>query len=136
MLRSLFEPGLLTTGMHQLSCDVVFGSPSADCSGTGVCKISAFATMPAKEIEQAGCLHAPGVLIRAENGASVSLLFAREMLCVKLIRTQFRNGVFILNDAFVLPTEITVALCLKFNTLLPGRYPVEENGGFYRIKFH
>ena len=136
MLRSIFQTRQLKAGMEQLSCDVVFGSPSADCSGTGVCKISAYAAVNQFDKKKDNCRHAPGILIPLEGGEGVSLVFAREMLCIKLFRSQFRNGIFTVNESCTLPQDIVAALSLKINRLKPGNYKVEEAGGFFRVNFY
>jgi hypothetical protein len=135
MLRSVFELRQLTKGMQQLSCDVVFGSPSANCMGTGVCKISALATQPNLYSKSRNCESAPGILIPFEGGAGVSLVIAREMMCIKLLRNQFRGGALTLHEPCRLPNDVISALSLKFKELKPGRYTLEELDGFFRINF-
>ncbi len=135
ILRSVFELRQLTKGMQQLSCDVVFGSPSADCHGTGVCKISALGALPNLSPKSRNCQSAPGILFPLEGGIGVSLVIAREMMCIKLLRGQFRGGALTLHEACPLPVDIITALSLKFNALRPGKYQLEEADGFFRINF-
>lgn len=135
MLRSMFENRQTIKGMQQLSCDVVFGSPSADCHGTGVCKISALATLPSLHQKPRDCQSTLGILAPLEGGAGVSLLIAREMMCIKLLRTQFRSNVLTLHEPCKLPDDIVLALSLKIKELSPGSYPLEEVFGFFRINF-
>jgi hypothetical protein len=118
MLRSAFENKHLIKGMKQLSCDVVFGSPAADCMGTGVCKISA-----------------PAILFPLEDGDGFSMLIAREMMCIKLLRSQFRGGKLRLMEPYPLPSDIVLELSLKINELQPGEYTVSEENGFFKINF-
>jgi hypothetical protein len=135
MLKSVFELRQLTQGMQQLSCDVVFGSPSADCLGTGVCKISARTSLPSPYSKSRNCQSAPGILIPIEGGIGVSLVIAREMMCIKLMRTQFRNGVLTLHEPCRLPNDVISALSLKIKIIKPGTYQLEEVDGFFRINF-
>ncbi|MCB0525988.1 MAG: hypothetical protein H6576_11065 [Lewinellaceae bacterium] len=135
MLRSVFELRQITKGMQQLSCDVVFGSPSADCLGTGVCKISALGVMPGIKSGSRDCARAPGILAPIDGGAGVSMVFAREMMCTKLLRNQFRKGVLTLESSYRLPATIISALALRIRTLKKGEYRVEEVDGFIRINF-
>ncbi len=135
MLRSVFELQEITKGMKQLSCDVVFGSPAADCMGTGVCKISARTAMPKLKSKPNNCLSAPGMLYPIEGGDGVTLVIAREMMCIKLLRNQFRGGTLVLQESCPLPDDIVSALSLKINELKPGVYKVEEVDGFFSINF-
>ena len=134
MLRSAFELRQPSTGLKKLSCDVVFGSPAADCRGTGVCKISALATLPPFIAKRKSCQSAPGILYPL-SGGGVSLVIAREMMCIKLLRSQFRGGVLIIQEPYPLPTDIIMALSLKIKELKPGNYLIEEEAGFFRIDF-
>jgi hypothetical protein len=135
MLRSVFGLRQLSSGMQQLSCDVVFGSPRADCLGTGVCKISALGSLPKPSGATRNCQSAPGVLLPLEGGNGVSLVILREMMCIKLLRTQFRTGVLTLSEPCRLPNDIITALSLNFQELKPGSYRLEEANGFFRINF-
>ena len=135
MLKSVFEFQQLTKGMRQLSCDVVFGSPSANCVGTGICKISALVTKAKPKPNSRNCEQAPGLLMPLENGTGVSMVIAREMMCVKLLRNQFRNGILTLEGPYRLPIEIVSALSLEIKELKAGNYKVTEVNGFIRINF-
>lgn len=135
MIRSVFELRQVSKGTQQLSCDVVFGSPSADCHGTGVCKISAAATLPHYNLTPRNCQSAPGILFPLEGGVGVSLVIARERMCIKLLRSQFRGDVLVLKEPCPLPEDVISALNLKCRELKPGRYALETGNGFFRINF-
>ena len=134
-LRSVFELMQMTGKMKQLTCDVVFGSPSADCRGTGVCKISALATMTKLKSSGRNCQSAPGILYPLDGGTGVSIVIAREMMCLQLLRNQFRSGILILHESCFLPNDIVSELSLEINELKPGNYSIEEIDGFFRINF-
>lgn len=135
-IKTAFRPGSTAQlGMHHMNCEVVFGSPSANCMGTGVCKISAATTMPVPVSQGRSCQHVSAILMPFEEGNGVSLVMAREMMCIKLFRTQFKGGVLILNETCRLPEDITTRLSLKIKDLKPGIYVVEEINGFFRINF-
>lgn len=134
-LRSAFELRQITGKLKQLTCDVVFGSPSADCRGTGVCKISALASMTKLKHSARNCQSAPGILYPLDGGAGVSIVIAREMMCLQLLRNQFRSGILTLNEPYRLSNDVTSTLSLKIKELKPGNYSIEEIDGFFRINF-
>lgn len=135
-IKTTFRPGSATQGsLRHMNCEVVFGSPSANCMGTGVCKISAATSMPVPTLQRKSCQSVSAILMPFEEGNGVSLVMAREMMCVKLLRTQFKGGVLILNETCRLPEDITTRLALKVKDLKPGIYAVEEINGFFRINF-
>ncbi len=117
-----------------MSCDVVFGSPSNDCRGTGICKITARKSRPDPHMKR-DCKSAKALFISGENGKILSMVFAREMLCVHIWRNHLRHGVIQLQEPSKIPLQIVQAIGLKFNTLQPGQYTVEEMDGRYKITF-
>ena len=135
MLRSVFEFRQLSKGMQHLSCDVVFGLPSEDCMGTGICRISALKEMPLQYKKERTCESAPAILYPLEGGSGVSMIFPREMMCIKLLRSQFRGNMLTLNEPCTLPKDVVRALSLTYKELKPGNYPVLEADGFFRIHF-
>ena len=133
---NLLQPVRETLTEKSLSCDVVFGSPSNDCRGTGICKITA-----RKSRNNTGtgtrrdCKSAKSLLISGENGRSLSMVFARELLCVHIWKNHLRHGVLVLNEPCKIPLDVSRAINLKFHTIQPGQYKVEELEGRYRIRF-
>lgn len=135
MLRSAFKFRQLTEGMQHLSCDVVFGLPSADCMGTGICKISAIKPMPEQNKKASRCESAPAILYPLDGGAGITMVIPREMMCIKLLRSQFRGGKLTIKEPCTLPNDVVKALSLTYKKLQPGTYPVLEIDGFFRINF-
>ncbi len=118
-----------------MSCEVVFGSPSADCSGTGICKISARHTPPPSPSQQRDCRSVLGVFTAGEGGQDFSLLLFREFLCVRVLRNHLLSGVLHVPEPCRLPSGLVDFLHLKTQSVLPGRYPIEAYDGTYRIRF-
>jgi hypothetical protein len=64
------------------------------------------------------------------------MVLTKAMLCTQLYRKHFRKGYLCLESPSTLPEELVDGLCLKFNELKPGIYPVTESSGFLRVNFH
>ena len=121
---------------RHISCDVVFGSPSADCMGTGVCRITARTVNSPPPIDRArSCRSTVGLLFPVESGNGVSLILTRALLCIQLYRTHVRHGILTLENPCPLPKDIILPLGLKINELSMGKYPIQEGEGFLRIDF-
>ncbi len=134
--QNLIRPQRETESTRQLSCDVVFGSPSADCMGTGVCRISARLPGMAHTSElKRSCRSAMGLLFPIEGGKGVSLILTRAMLCTQLYKTQLRHDSLILVDPCPLPKNVVKPLGLKFTELPAGKYLIQQAEGFLRIDF-
>jgi hypothetical protein len=116
---------------------VVFGSPSNDCRGTGICKITARkgGRTSADTGARRTCKSAKALLISGENGRSLSMVFARELLCVHIWKNHLRHGVLVLQEPCKIPLDVSRAIGLKFHLIQPGQYKVEELEGRYRIRF-
>ncbi|MBL7783414.1 MAG: hypothetical protein JNM22_19435 [Saprospiraceae bacterium] len=132
---NLLQPVRETATEKSMSCDVVFGSPSNDCRGTGICKITARKGNTPVDGARRECKRAKALLISGEQGRSLSMVFARELLCVHIWKTHLRHGVLSLQEPCKIPLDIARAIGLKFYTLQPGQYKVEELDGRYKIRF-
>lgn len=117
--------------LQKMYCDVVFGSPSMDCNGTGICKINSTSSRQALLLKK-DCTLTTGVMATNPNG-QVSLYFFRKFLCIHLYRQHFHRGVFVLNEPCTLPAEITKGLNIKGKALIPGQYKVHSFDGFFRV---
>lgn len=135
-LKEAFGPGVSSSARkYQASCEVVFGAPSANCVGTGVCKIIAKSDTAAIASLKKDCKRVSALLMPCENGHGVSLIIAREMMCIHLLRTQFKNSQLSLSESCGLPGDIVNQLDLKISKIRPGAYTIDEVNGFFRINF-
>ncbi len=133
---NLVRPQRETNGTKQLSCDVVFGSPSSDCMGTGICRISArTGGNPSAMDQKRSCRSTMGLLFPIEGGNGVALVLTKAMLCTQLYKAHLRHGTLTLESPCPLSKHIALTLGLKINQLSPGTYPIQEDEGFLRIDF-
>ena len=117
--------------LQKMYCDVVFGSPSMDCNGTGICKINSTSSRQALVLKK-DCKHTSGVIASNPSG-QVSLYFFRKLLCIHLYRQHFHKGVFVLHESCALPEEITKGLDIRGQKLLAGQYKVQVFDGYFRV---
>ena len=116
-------------GIH---CDVVFGSPSSDCRGTGICKISGTNSLLILHQKKA-CKRTQAVMVERADKQGISLIFFRSLLCSQLYRHHFWKGVLTMKEACILPQEIRDNLQIEFSQMLPGNYQVREESGYFRV---
>ena len=114
-----------------IRCDIVFGMPSQDCRGTGICKLTSDLTQPPDLQKQ--CRQTVAFAAGFAGEGKVSLLFFRELLCVDLFRRQFRNGVFDMPEPCPLPHSLAEQLGLNGKSLLPGKYSIEADGTCLKV---
>jgi hypothetical protein len=134
--QNLVRPRKETDSTLQLSCDVVFGSPSADCMGTGICRITARSGVSlSAPVQTQRCQSTVGLLFPIEGGNGMTLVLTRALLCTKLYKTHLRGSMLVLEKACPLPKDIIKSLGLKINALSIGEYSIKEAEGFLRIDF-
>ncbi len=115
----------------KMYCDVVFGSPSLDCDGTGICRITGTNSFVQMNLKK-DCRITFGQISAAPNG-KVSIFFFREFLCIHLYRQHFRKGVLTMKEQCPIPSGMSKALKIKGKRLLPGNYTVIEREGYFRV---
>ncbi len=119
---------------HHMSCEVIFGSPSSNCRGTGVCKIAAH--HPNQQLQRRNnCQSTTGICTGLNGGQQLSILFFRELLCVNILRRHLMSNELELKEPCPLPPGLIKFLGLGIKTLMPGRYAIEEGQGYYRVTF-
>ncbi|HRI59070.1 MAG TPA: hypothetical protein PK228_05095 [Saprospiraceae bacterium] len=114
-----------------IRCDIVFGMPSQDCRGTGICKLSSDVFQPDGLNKE--CRRTVAFASRTDGGQQLSLVFFRELLCINLYRHHFHKGVLEMTEPCPLPAELIADLGLEGDMLLPGRYLIQEYEGCYRV---
>lgn len=138
MIRPLQIPYLPENARPEpmlFQCEVMFGSPSSNCGGNGICKIVAKNHHPLPTLERTSCSHARAFFAARADGDGASLLFRREWLCSTLMRRHFRYGILQMPEPCAIPPGIVTALGLKFSKLPAGAHLIEDYGTHYRINF-
>jgi hypothetical protein len=115
-----------------MQCDVVFGSPNADCRGTGICKITGTNGFAPDTLKK-DCRIALGHAAAFAGSGKVSFFFFRAHLCTRLYRHHFHSGIFRMESPCVLPKSISKSLNINAKRLLPGHYDIVEGEGYFRV---
>jgi hypothetical protein len=137
------EPSYPITAVHaqkgngvqrHIRCDVVFGSPSLGCRGTGVCKITAY--QPAEpQVQLRDCKKAGAFIGAVHGGYGLSLMLPKGFLCANIMRFHLSKPFFEINEPCTLPSSFQAALGLKIDQIKPGKYPIQDMEMFLRIDF-
>jgi hypothetical protein len=115
-----------------IRCDVVFGSPSLGCRGTGVCKITAHRTVR-QDGWRRDCNGTTAFMSPFNGGNGVSLFLLRELLCINIMRNHLRYNKLEIKESCDISSAFVASLGLQIQSLQPGVYPVEEYHGYFRI---
>ena len=125
-------PGLKGETDKFYRCDVIFGSPSADCRGTGICKIVAEADRGLGS-EKKECKRTQAMFAGNAGDDSLSLLLFPEFLCIHILKNHLRKGVLEMPEACPIPTEMASTMGLNEKEIPAGTYAVEMRLGYYKI---
>ncbi len=125
-------PGLLLAPpVREVEMEVVFGTPSKNCSGAGVCMIAG--RFP--EGYQIACPHAPAI-IHFLPGNELVFRFRKKHLNPDLVRRYFSAKRFVVEEPFRLPAQLVEQWKLPVRTVPAGYYAAEEYTQEWRLYFN
>lgn len=106
----------------KLKSEIIFGSPSTGCKGSGVCKVVP-ASIPVQDWK---CPHALAWIYLLDN-AKIRFEFIRSSMSEQQYKRYFRWQLFQVYEPYPMPIFIEKKLKVKQNLIvLPGIYPVIE----------
>ncbi|WP_373548437.1 hypothetical protein [Haliscomenobacter sp.] len=112
-----------------IDSQVVFGTPSRDCSGSGICKVY---TIHAAKHLNISCEMVPARLAVSDKDL---LLSFSEVDCTESLRQkQFRGMHFWVEEAFQLPSWLAQKLNIPAAFIPAGGYLIQRKSGFIWLK--
>lgn len=112
-----------------INSQVIFGTPSRDCSGSGICKIY---TIHAAKRLQIACEMVPARLAVSDQDLLISF---SEADCTESLRQkQFRGIHFWIEEAFQLPVWLAQKLDIPATVIPSGGYLIQRKNGFIWLK--
>ena len=123
------EPSAVQKRPKIIDSQVVFGTPSRDCSGSGICKL--YTIHAAKRLHIA-CEMVPARL--AASGKDLHLSFSEADCTESLRQKQFKGLHFLVEEAFQLPSWLTQKLNIPAAFITAGGYPIQRKNGFIWLK--
>ncbi|MBK7936604.1 MAG: hypothetical protein IPJ82_05730 [Lewinellaceae bacterium] len=134
MLRHNMEavnPLLLSPALiREVEMEVVFGTPSKNCDGAGVCLL----TNRLPRTRQIPCPHAPAI-IHYPPGRELIFRFRKRYLDSRILDTYFNDERFLVEEAFRFPLPLARQWQLPVRWIKPGLYMLEEYTQEYRLYF-
>ena len=108
-----------------IDSQVVFGTPSRDCSGSGICKV--YTIHAAKRLN----ISCEMVRVRfALQGMDLQLCFSEQECTDQLIKKHFCNDHFLVAEHFQLPGWLSRKLDIQAAFIPNGSYPIKHRNGF------
>ncbi|MBK8192946.1 MAG: hypothetical protein IPK76_06990 [Lewinellaceae bacterium] len=123
-------PPLSTALIREVEMEVVFGTPSKNCDGAGVCML--INRLP--RTHHIPCPHAP-VIIHYPPGRELVFRFRKRHLDSRVAGAYFNNERFLVEEAFRLPLQLVNRWQLPIRWIKPGSYLLEEYAREWRLYF-
>jgi hypothetical protein len=102
-----------------IRCEIIFGSPSMDCRGTGICKI--ISTEELTDNARA-CTRFPVSVALRPDEKGLLFLFSKDLLSDTAFSRHFQNGMLTMNGACPVPEFIRSGLKTDIQYLSQGCY--------------
>lgn len=118
---------LSITPFLEVEMEVVFGSPSQNCGGSGICMM--ISRLPKARVLP--CPHARASV--AVVGNSLRFRFAKSQMMEQYARRYFSTGYFEVFEAYQVPLRISRSLGRLGLMVRPGKYQVEETAQEWRF---
>jgi hypothetical protein len=125
-------PNEVVQPIKMMQCEVVFGAPSMNCNGTGICRITGTTSFQPFLLNK-DCRTTLGHVSKTACG-KLSLFFFRELLCIHLFRQHFHKGVLVMDEACPIPEEISIELNFDKKQMQPGKYTIHTCDGYFRVE--
>ncbi len=114
---------------QKVRSDVVLGSPSANCSGVGICRV-----MAQGEGLQIKCPVVPAWISLTAEG-KLRFEFEKSAMEGRYLRRHFRWMLFQVFETCTVPYSLMGKLKLEQRTIRPGIYPVYETASRLIVEF-
>ena len=116
--------------IREVEMEVIFGTPSKNCSGAGICLIA----NRSARWDSISCPHTPAIL-HFSPGQELVFRFRKRHLDTPALQAYFGCGSFLVEESFSLPSQIVRRWALPFSSIPPGRYLLEEYSQEWRLYF-
>lgn len=125
------QPALLTIPpVREVEMEVVFGTPSKNCTGSGICMVAS--RLPAQQ--WIPCPHAP-VVIHYDPGHELVFRFRKQRLPEIVVQDYFSSKEFLVEEPFSLPVRLIRMWGLQQTHIPAGYYQLEEYCQEWRLYF-
>lgn len=127
----LRKPTLISDSVHEAEVEVVFGTPSRNCEGNGICMVTG-RFPPDYTIS---CSHAPAILYSDRQNRKLVFRFPKRCLSARAKECLLANEEFIVEEPFRIPINLVRQWKLSGKYIPTGRYLIEVYSNEFRLYF-
>ena len=128
LFRDTFFSSLVV--QKEVSASVVFGQTSLSCKGSGICRVdmAVLQSDNQPEIQEDAWVCKPyNVQFNRSHQGRLILRIMHTSIDAYLLRKQFIDGRFVVNEDYTLPSWLVNLLKLKVDCIPAGAYPYMED---------
>ncbi len=117
--------------LYRMRTDVILGSPSANCSGVGICRVMAYGEERPSEWT---CPLVSAWMSVTEN-SKLRFEFEKSNLNKSVLKAHFRWMLFQVVEPYVVPYSLLPGKRIAERTIRPGVYQVWDAGQHLVVEF-
>ncbi|MCB9345915.1 MAG: hypothetical protein H6573_00190 [Lewinellaceae bacterium] len=115
---------------HSIEANIIIGMASKNCAGHGICKILAH-----HEGDEKRCGQVPAI-IEIDCHRRLRMLFPKEKICKRLLKSQFLGDNFLVSESFYLPGWLCSQLEFSAFYIPAGSYVLTSQADCYIVGFY
>ncbi|MEO0339345.1 MAG: hypothetical protein AAF242_09020, partial [Bacteroidota bacterium] len=128
---SLFHDSFFTNTIHrEIAASVVFGQTSMSCRGSGICRVDMAVSQKEDQStvpDDAWVCKSYNVQFRRSYSGRLMMRIMHTTTDDYLMRKQFANGRFLMNEDYVLPEWVVNRLKLDTDRIPAGKYAYTQD---------
>ncbi len=129
--HSVSSVSTLCASKREVEMEVVFGTPSRNCEGSGICMVTE-RFRPGYAIP---CPHARVIIYCDKENRELVFRFPKRYLTEQIIERFFSDNVFYVEEAFLVPDRLIHQWQLPGKYIPSGCYPIEMYSAEWRLYF-
>ena len=114
---------------QKVRAEVVLGSPSANCSGVGICRVMAYGDDTKIQCPKVA------TWVRITKEGKLRFEFEKDSMEGRFMRRHFRWLLFQVFEPYVVPRAVLGPLKFEARTIQPGIYSVVETSDRFIVDF-
>ncbi|MCS6929732.1 MAG: hypothetical protein NZM43_09565 [Saprospiraceae bacterium] len=121
--------GPVSVPIREAEVEVIFGTPSRNCEGSGICMV----TGRFPNGYTVSCPHAPAIIYCEQEREELVVRFQKRHLTEAVLKRLTESEMFLVEEPFCIPRQLVQRWGLPNRYIPAGRYPVEVYSKEYRL---
>lgn len=125
----LRHQGYAGATLKTVHAEIIFGSPSANCQGQGICRV-----ISGTETTSCSCKKTPIRVFASTHSSELCFLFPKATLSEDITALYFHQKVMIIREVFFISMHLASELGLTTCRVKPGEYTIRDLEDVFEIR--